>query len=553
MILNLNYSFESKKQFIELKQIVSKDPEAFRQILLSLCKDKTFNRIRLCPRYPVRVLTADLEQRLNLFFECISENHYIIPALLASLFNSSTSSNSKKLNGQYFTPQSVAEEAVKFLSLKNHDIVFDPGCGTGIFPISILKYLYAVGSNPNLISYVGIENDPYLALAAAVSLDIVQAPNNWQIVNSDFLSQTVEDYLARENIYPTAVISNPPFVRTHRLTGKKNLKDNLRISGHSGLHSFFLAKSEKFLKNGRMVFVLPLEMDKAKYGKALLNSLGNTFIIEKKNIVFANELYSIEDCSTEKLQSKTSVAKLISFHYSSDSRLNVDSSKQDCLRHVRASLGDIATVHRGISTGANDFFVLSEYRAKELMIPNTFLTKIIPPVIPRSRLNEVFTSDDWEKFRAEGMPCWLFSVKSEMSIEELPVEVRQYIKTGERNGFKTKYTCAKRTNGCWYSVKLPNIPQIFVTNLYREYPKLIYNQAHVLNLTNFLGIHIRSLTKPIELTNRLNIEVQQWINHSSEGRKYAGGWINIGPGDISKMPVSENILNIIGITGLLKK
>jgi hypothetical protein len=309
------------------------------------------------------------------------------------------------------------------------------------------------------------------------------------------------------------------------------------------------------LRYGVMVFVLPLEMDEAKYGASLFSSLRQSFEIDKKDILFSNDSYVIDgSLALDELSSRKIVAKLVIFKSISRRKFdNVTSKQRNPLSSEKPVLNDIANIHRGISTGANCFFILNDERAKALKLPNGFLKRIFPPRIPRSRLSEVFTIDNWDALRIEGMPCWLFYVKPDIPMELLPIEVRQYINFGERNGVNKIYTCAKRTKR-WYSISLPKTPDIVFTNIYRDYPMFILNQAHLLNLTNLVGMYLKSPKKSaisqISLTNMLNLEVKQWVKSASVGRKYAGGLTNVVPGDLLKMPISQQVLNVFGNTFL---
>jgi hypothetical protein len=46
---------------------------------------------------------------------------------------------------------------------------------------------------------------------------------------------------------------------------------------------------------------------------------------------------------------------------------------------VGVTFGELFTIKRGLATGDNEFFILSEGKAKELGIPRRFLRPILPP------------------------------------------------------------------------------------------------------------------------------------------------------------------------------
>jgi hypothetical protein len=220
-------------------------------------------------------------------------------------------------------------------------------------------------------------------------------------------------------------------------------------------------------------------------------------------------------------------------------------------------LGDIAEVHRGISTGANNYFVLNDAMVKEIGISKEYLKKTIPPKIPRKMLKSSFTIDDWERFCREGMPCWLFYVKPNIPPEKLTSEVRQYIRKGEREGVNLVPTCKARKE--WYSIKLRDeIPDLVFTYMFRDKPLFLYNEAKALNLTNFIGIYLkRSIKKQINdmliFAIMLNQEISKYLSHRNMGRKYAGGLTNLGPRDLSNTPISNSLVSLLNQISLLSK
>jgi type I restriction-modification system DNA methylase subunit len=77
--------------------------------------------------------------------------------------------------------------------------------------------------------------------------------------------------------------------------------------------------------------------------------------------------------------------------------------------------------------GGNEFFYLTEGRARELGIPQEYLH----PLIPSSRYLRyfTFTKEDWEGLRRGGVECYLFLCHKPRG--ELPETVRRYIQLGE--------------------------------------------------------------------------------------------------------------------------
>ncbi|MCC5997757.1 MAG: N-6 DNA methylase [Thermofilum sp.] len=88
------------------------------------------------------------------------------------------------------------------------------------------------------------------------------------------------------------------------------------------------------------------------------------------------------------------------------------------------SIGKIRGVR---NVGGEEFFYLTEERARGLGIPQEFLH----PLLPSSRYLKffTFTREDWENLKKEGAECYLFLCHK--SRNELPESVRNYIRLGE--------------------------------------------------------------------------------------------------------------------------
>jgi len=541
----------------DLSNSIRGDREAFLQLMLSLCRKQTFNRIANCPTYPLRIITPDLKEKLDLIRHVTDSNLPIeISSILSVLYESATGKDYRKGHGQYFTPSVIAEEAVKRLELRNGETVIDPGCGTGILAMAILREFANKSIDTNTITYLGIENDALLALSAAVALEWIDAPRSWQVVYANFLLFTAK-HLENMGISKVdAVIANPPFVRFHRLAGRDNLKEKLGISKLSGLHLFFLAHSARSLMPSRMVFILPPEMYTTNYGSNMLRKLAHLYDFAKKEIYYDGRHHEYTVAEAPSNHVKDQLVGTIALFRSISTAKGGDHTpyKQRLAERPDMTLEFFAKVHRGISTGANSFFVLTDELAEKLGIPPVYLKKIIPPRTERELLPDVFDDQDWEKLRSLNRPCWLLCLPGQASPHEIPTQVKQYIRTGERQGVHLRPTCLNRNP--WYYIRIPSkIPEVVFTYISRRYPKFIYNKTRALNLTNLLGVYLRLTSNSLsdkmkELVELLNEDLRKWIDEDHAGRNYVGGLVKFEPRDLERLPISKSVLKCLGITSL---
>lgn len=559
MSLLLDETSILQEPLMKLAKSLYHDREAYLQLLLDISKKSTFNRIARCPTYPIRVATPDLEKRRQLLFESIAPDQYEISYALAFLYDAATEIGQRKDYGQFFTPAHVACKATASVDLGRGETLMDVGCGTGIFPLTILKNLVERHEDPASFGYLGIENDMLLALSAAVSLEWAGAPSNWRVLFANYLSLKTDDIreILGDGRRIDAVISNPPFVRSHRLGERTELAAELGLPRSSGLHSFFLAYTLTLIRRCRMLFIVPLEMNGTHYGSTQLEQLRTAFRLDNEIIYYDERAHSWNNLASHQISLDMHTVirhawNLVLFHPICERKTEAPiSQKAGKKGKATTFLGCLAAVHRGISTGANSFFVLTDNRAKELGIWGNaaYLRRIIPTKIAKARLGVVFDDEAWQNLRKEGKPCWLLSLPEKMP-DSFPSGIKQYLREGERGGIHMSPTCKNRKY--WHSIRIPNVPDLLFTYVSRGFPVFAYNKAQAHNLTNLLGVYLKfpvfSEDNQMKLfAQLLNNELVKWVNQNSVGRRYKGGLVKFEPSDLERMPISMTALNGIGI------
>jgi adenine-specific DNA-methyltransferase len=530
----------------QLSEIIEKDKWALPQILLSLSTDKTLNRIVFCPTYPAKVFTRDLQEMLSLFKGALAKDPFEISNVLSYLFERATEIGYRKNHGQYFTPSKVAEETVKRLDLKKAQNVLEPGCGTGIFPTTILKIYPTIAETTR---YIGVEEDPLLALSTALSLEWVRAPQTWKVFYANFMDLTTSDFEQVSVSRVDVVVSNPPFVRFHRLGKRKRTTKLLGLTNMSGLHSYFLARAASFIGKGKMVFILPSEMNKTHYGLKLFGQLQSRFTVERLGIYYKDCDFSIAPIDKTAFQAPEALnpEAIIAFFVSRDGeQAHKTQPEMNAKRTDAIPLKSMASVHRGISTGVNDFFLLTETSASALMIPQIWLKEIVPTKIPMNVIGKILTEEKMEDFRKANKHCYLLSIDPKMKFTDLPEKLKQYIREGEARGLHTLATSKARHP--WYCVKTPKRPpDLFFTYMFRRAPRFVVNEARAFILTNLLGIYFHesglySEKELVELASILNSSVSEWIQSECGYRLYAGGLMKFEPHDLEEMPINSDTL-----------
>jgi adenine-specific DNA-methyltransferase len=549
-----------KKVIEKLGRLLVNDRESLVQLLLSFCSSDTFKRIINCPTYPSKIATIDLPYRKNLLNESLKGDPCEIAFALGYLYEVATGKNYRKIYGQFFTPYPVALQAINRIAIKNGEILVDPGCGTAVFPATLFQQLNRKYQNID-VRYLGVENSPLLALISAVSLEWFKAPKEWKILYSNFIGPKIRNEITDvigEKI--DAIISNPPFIRYHNLGKRKHLRQELDLIGSSGLHSYFLARSAAILHNGRMLFVVPPEMKATRYGSFQLEQLEKKFTQHNEVIFFdqQRQIWDVKPTDQITLDMHSKIRKIWAITFFENQFLNYSNGplKKKSKEHA---LSKIAKVHRGISTGANEFFVLTSDAIKNIGITESrYITKVMPTRIAKLRLGTSLDLDEWNNLEKEGRACWLLTVPSKRSIDSLPIELRNYLLKGK--GLAIHETPTSKSREPWYSIKLPERPpDMFFTYIARGVPHFVYNKAKVFNLTNLLGVYLNeSLVNLSEeeiclVVQTLNEAIKDWCQSQLVGRRYRGGIVKLEPRDLEMMPIPKSLADKLKNISRLKQ
>jgi hypothetical protein len=206
---------------------------------------------------------------------------------------------------------------------------------------------------------------------------------------------------------------------------------------------------------------------------------------------------------------------------------------------------DLLLIRRGISTGCNDFFVLTE---EEIQHKNINKEKWLRRVLP-TRIHipdATFGEKDWQRLCEAGYPCWLLALPNH-KLEDFDAPVRKYLREGLRRGLHA--TATAQTMRIWFSLPIPkNPPDVFVTYFFRGAPRFILNEARVLHLTNILGgrfvspVHDQHHKEMI--VESLNDQAKGWIK-ANAGRQYKGGLRKIEPRELSMLPVDPATVKLV--------
>lgn len=473
--------------------------------------------------------------------------------------------------GQFATPSGLAFDMLtvaKSLLAGNTPVRFlDPAFGTGSFYSALLK----VFPSNAIRKAQGYEIDPLYGEPA----QDLWAKTGLELKLSDFTKASPpEDEDGKFNL----VICNPPYVRHHHIDSDDKLRlgrmiakrHGIKFSGLAGLYCYFLAISVGWMaKDGIAGWLIPSEFMDVNYGSEL-----KRFLLEKVTLLHIHRFDPTKVQFGDALVSSAVVwfkntppPKNHSVEFTFDGNLAKPSltklvSRKTLEKEAKwtrfpvseareasggAVLADFFKIKRGLATGVNRFFILTEETVKKMRLPKQFLKPILPS--PRYlKTTEVFADED-------GVPKLdkrLFLLDCPLPEEEVKSRypsLWEYLKQGKKERADKGYLCANRSP--WYMQESrPPSPFVFtyigrsdngnkpfrfilnrseatVTNSYL----ILYPKPHVLNAITKDGSLVKRIWKVLsEISTASMLE---------EGRVYGGGLHKMEPKELAKVPAVE--------------
>ncbi len=369
-----------------------------------------------------------------------------------------------------------------------------------------------------------------------------------------------------------AVVGNPPYVRYQDFTGaarargqRAALAAGVRLTNLSSSWAAFVVRSAELVRpGGRLGLVLPAELLAVNYAGSVRSYLLRRFA-SVRLVVFAERVFpgvleevvlllaegegptdriaisqarnldDLEALATVAWAPPTPEAKWTSALLSAEQA----STYVELAEELRFTmLGSWGSVDLGMVTGNNGYFTLSGARARELGLKENDLLHISPPGSRHLRgLN--FSGSAWDELRALGRRTYLFAPDRERP----SVAAKRYIKEGEREEVHEAYKC--RVRKPWWRVPLVRVPDLFLTYMNHDAPRLVTNDAGACYLNSVHGVTLKPSLRdlgrellPIALLNSLSLLGAELV-----GRSYGGGLLKVEPkeGDLIPVPSSDTL------------
>ena len=466
--------------------------------------------------------------------------------------------------GQFATPPELALSIARYARRLMGDAsvrFLDPAIGTGSF-YSALDRAFP---RESISSAVGIELDPIFARAA----EALWQGRGLHITEGDFTRQPPPDL--RFNL----VLTNPPYVRHHHLSVddkerlKMKLAQSLRlgISGLAGLYCYFLLLCHDWMEEGGLaIWLVPSEFMDVNYGSAI-----RRYLTERVTLLHIHRFCPSDAQFTDALVSSAIVvfrksvppsghAARFSFAGSIEHPRTEGHVALDLLRGSRKwtqfpdnvaagktgelTLGDVFAIKRGIATGSNGFFILTESQMNEWRIPRRFAKPILPG--PRHLAANVIEAlpDGGPKLspRLYLLDC----DEPEEKIRDAWPRFYEYLQQGRRQGTHASYLTSRRVP--WYSQERRPPAPFLCTYMGRSRNgkppiRFLWNRSQATAHNVYLMLYPKgplrdALSKDPGLQRQL-FEALQLITPTqllAEGRVYGGGLHKVEPKELAQIP-----------------
>jgi adenine-specific DNA-methyltransferase len=366
--------------------------ELSRSFLISLCNRK---RLQLC-----KAILKSLFRATSRFERVSSPRVGPLQEQIASV---------TELSEVHLTPPELARDiasyAVSHLDRPSEPIDFgDPAVGTGAFFAALLQLV------------------PKERIASAIGVDInseqVEAAR-WRWADKG-MRVLIGDYLHMDRLPDrTLILANPPYLRhqsippeyKEKLLERASVRTEIKTSARSGLYVYFPLLAHDWMREGALAaWLIPSEFMRSIYGSAVRRYLTekvellrvHVYVPQFENVqvypavIFFRKQKPEADHSVlmttggglraPEFQETVSIRDL---RESPTWNIPILSKKQN--EDHRLSIDNLFIIRRGMTTGANEFFLMTRERARKLGIPKFALKPIIPKV--RSLRSDVLEGD----------------------------------------------------------------------------------------------------------------------------------------------------------------
>lgn len=467
--------------------------------------------------------------------------------------------------GQFATPPSLASEILKYARYLNPGPIrfLDPALGTGAF---FSAFLSVYGSH-SIESALGFEVDErFVKEASRLWSDAKLA-----IRHRDF-TETLPPSSQRDKA--NLIICNPPYVRHHHIDSADKVRlqtlaskiFGTRQSGLAGLYTYFVAFAHPWMADNAIAgWLIPSEFMDVNYGSSLKHYLLRKVTLlrvhrfEPDDVQFEDALVSSALVWFQNKKATdghevvfTEGGSLLQPRIAKKYRVQDLSScakwnqvggfaKRSHSDVEHPCLGDLFEIKRGLATGDNAFFAISEETLNERGMPRDLFTPLLPS--PRLLDKDFVLADENGNPDIPHRRYLLTCDFSEEFIRDHFPTLYQYLLEGKAQGVDQAYLCRHRSP--WYSQEKRAPAPILCTYMGRRGRaarpfRFILNHSRAVAANVYLMLYPKGCLREIveQDPGALNLAWEALKEISQEdlvqhGRVYGGGLFKLEPKELA--------------------
>jgi hypothetical protein len=464
----------------------------------------------------------------------------------------------RRPRGQFQTPFWAADVMASWLLTEPTELLLDPGVGAGRLLFRTLK---AGRHFPGTM--LGLDVDPLSLTMARLNVELRDSDGraNLNLRRRDFLTGSLAER-------PDAITCNPPYSRHHSIPPEQKeaihagFESRLgqRFNRLAGLHVLFLVRALEVARPGaRIAFITPADWLDVGYGRSIKRFVVEQAYVEsivlfdENHLFFDGAMTSAAITLIRKEPSAGRTTRIIRLPRELPPRQQVlaavkgtsavligeevelaDERRWGRLHRQTSKgtrLGDVARVRRGLATGCNRFFSLSEETRKRFRIDKADLRLAIvsPRLVADTELNRAFLDA-----LPDDQPRWVLD-RRDAEAEKGRTPFAQYLRWGRKHlQADSGYLASNRKP--WYALERRGDCPILFSYMNRENPRFIRNRAKAVPLNTFLIVEPKDGIDPDELCAALNSQfVLGQLTH--DRRNYGGGLWKLEPREVEELKV----------------
>lgn len=466
----------------------------------------------------------------------------------------------RKSRGAFFTPPELCDYVVNWTVRNPGDVVLEPSCGEAAFLAAAGERLRALnGGQLGLYRQLhGLEIHEGSAELARMHLASMEIQADLEV--RDFFE--VEPAACYD-----AVVGNPPYIRYQDFSGEARtrsraaaLRAGVALTGLASSWAAFTVHAALFLKpGGRLGLVLPAELLSVNYAAGVRRYLMERFgrvqlvlfdervfpgVLEEVVLLLAEGVGPTDHCE---LRQVADLSELGSHDYRSRSWKPIppegkwtpslmSTEALEAYADVSSGVGfatldDWGETTLGMVTGNNRYFALSPARAIHLGLAERDLIRLSPPGSRHLR-GLTFTESARQELGRMGKSILLFRPDSNPSFAAL-----MYIEAGEKANVHEAYKCQVRSP--WWRVPLVPPPDLFLTYMNADTPRLCANRARAHHLNSVHGLYLKPGMRRVgtDLLPLAALNSMTLLGAETVGRAYGGGMLKLEPREADRLPV----------------